>query len=175
MKTAWLVLLAACGGAPAKPVDNVVATPKYSCETTAQATVAAHPALTTDQHRSVAHELEVACRDEHWPEAYVTCRSEGAPTCADTRSDEHKRHEHRIIARVTLLPGCLDYIRGMERLARCDKMPAASRDAMQQGIDAMLDGANVETLDASAKAALDSACRQGADAITQGLTSAGCP
>src|SRR5438067_603216 len=73
---------------------------------------------------------------------------------------------------------CQDYIKAMDDLAKCDKMPAASRDAMKQGLDAMKSSWNFKDLPADAKKtameAAATACKSGADALAQGAKAAGC-
>lgn len=63
---------------------------------------------------------------------------------------------------------CNDYKAAMEKLAACDKMPQASKDALKQGYDAMSQGwANVGSLPPEAKKAMADGCKQGADALMQ--------
>jgi hypothetical protein len=63
---------------------------------------------------------------------------------------------------------CNDYKAAMEKLASCDKMPQATKDAMKQGYDAMSAGwANAAGLPAEAKKAMADGCKQGADALMQ--------
>ena len=63
---------------------------------------------------------------------------------------------------------CNDYKAAMEKLATCDKMPAASKDALKQSYDAMSAGwANVAGMPAEAKKAMADGCKQGADALMQ--------
>ncbi len=63
---------------------------------------------------------------------------------------------------------CQDYKAAMEKLASCDKMPQATKDAMKQGYDAMSQGwANAAGMPAEAKKAMADGCKQGADALMQ--------
>ena len=63
---------------------------------------------------------------------------------------------------------CNDYKAAMEKLAACDKMPQASKDALKQGYDAMSKGwANAGSLPPEAKKGMADACKQGADALMQ--------
>ena len=63
---------------------------------------------------------------------------------------------------------CNDYKAAMEKLAACDKMPQASKDALKQGYDAMSQGwANAAALPPEAKKAMADGCKQGADALMQ--------
>ena len=63
---------------------------------------------------------------------------------------------------------CNDYKAAMEKLAACDKMPQASKDALKQGYDAMSQGwANAGSLPPEAKKAMADGCKQGADALMQ--------
>jgi hypothetical protein len=75
-------------------------------------------------------------------------------------------------------PGCARYIRAVETLVTCDKMPAASRDAVRQGLDAMRSGWHFGDLPPDARKtaieAADAACNQGTDAIRQAMKATGC-
>jgi len=63
---------------------------------------------------------------------------------------------------------CNDYKAAMEKLAACDKMPQASKDALKQGYDAMSQGwAAAKDMPAEAKKAMADGCKQGADALMQ--------
>ena len=63
---------------------------------------------------------------------------------------------------------CNDYKMAMEKLAACDKMPQASKDALKQGFDAMSQGwAAAKDMPAEAKKAMADGCKQGADALMQ--------
>lgn len=63
---------------------------------------------------------------------------------------------------------CQDYKGAMEKLAACDKMPQASKDALKQGYDAMSQGwANISSLPPEAKKAMADGCKQGTDALMQ--------
>jgi len=63
---------------------------------------------------------------------------------------------------------CNDYKAAMEKLAACDKMPQASKDALKKGYDAMSQGwATAKDLPAEAKKSMADACKQGADALMQ--------
>jgi hypothetical protein len=61
---------------------------------------------------------------------------------------------------------CADYKALIEKLAACDKMPAASRDMLKKSFDdASKQWADFDKLPADAKTALTSGCKQGADAL----------
>ncbi len=63
---------------------------------------------------------------------------------------------------------CNDYKAAMEKLAACEKMPQASKDALKQGYDAMSAGwAQAKDMPAEAKKAMADGCKQGADALNQ--------
>ena len=72
----------------------------------------------------------------------------------------------------------MDYVRAIEQPSNCDKIPQVSRDAIRQGLDAMVDGWHFSGLPPDARAqaeqAASAACQQGADAIAQGAKAAGC-
>lgn len=60
---------------------------------------------------------------------------------------------------------CNDYKDAIAKLASCDKMPQQSRDALKQAYDQA--SAGWANLPADAKANLGTACKAGADAVTQ--------
>ena len=63
---------------------------------------------------------------------------------------------------------CADYKAAIDKLASCDKLPQASRDAMKQGFDAMSSSfATMKDMPAESKKALADSCKAGADAIMQ--------
>ena len=60
---------------------------------------------------------------------------------------------------------CQDYKAAIEKLASCDKLPQASRDALKQAYDQA--SAGWANLPAESKAGLATACKAGADAVMQ--------
>ena len=64
---------------------------------------------------------------------------------------------------------CNDYKAAIEKLASCDKMPQQARDALKQAYDQA--SASWASLPAEAKANLATACKAGADAVTQSAKS----
>jgi hypothetical protein len=60
---------------------------------------------------------------------------------------------------------CNDYKAAIEKLAACDKLPQAARDALKQSYDQA--SASWAGLPAEAKASLATACKAGADAVKQ--------
>ncbi len=83
------------------------------------------------------------------------------------------------VATVAMPASCLGYRQAVLDLAKCDKFPAESRDAMKQGLDAMEQGfAQLGNMPAeSIKAAMDAAstgCQAGLDAIKQSIAAMGC-
>jgi hypothetical protein len=78
---------------------------------------------------------------------------------------------------ITAIPGlppeCEDYRQAIERVANCDKLPAASRDALKQAFDSMSQNWGTMT-DPSARNAMSGACRAATDALNQAMSSM-CP
>lgn len=65
-----------------------------------------------------------------------------------------------------LPPDCADYKALIEKLAACDKMPAASRDLLKKSFDESSKAwTDFDKLPADAKTALTASCKQGADAL----------
>ncbi|HUJ57791.1 MAG TPA: hypothetical protein VLX92_04850 [Kofleriaceae bacterium] len=60
---------------------------------------------------------------------------------------------------------CQDYKAAIDKLSSCDKLPQQTRDALKQAYDQA--SAGWEKLPADQKAGLASACKAGADAVTQ--------
>jgi hypothetical protein len=68
---------------------------------------------------------------------------------------------------------CSDYKAALEKLAACDKLPAASKDAFKNawtGIETSLTASTTP----EAKSAVGQACKAGADGVKQAATAAGC-
>lgn len=71
-------------------------------------------------------------------------------------------------AAADLPPECADYKALIEKLATCEKLPQASRDMLTRTFEATSKAwTNIEKLPDSAKAALVTGCKQGADALKQ--------
>jgi hypothetical protein len=180
MRMVWfLLVVASCGGPaapPPKTVDNTPP-PAFTCANAANILV---DQGTPDERLAMRHDLEEACRSDHWPAAYIDCASVKNATCTDSRTPDQIAHANAILhpPRAALPKECEDYIRAIEKLATCDKLPQASRDAMKQGLDAMKSGWDFSNLSPddykTAMAAARSACAQGADAVRQGSRAAGC-
>lgn len=67
-----------------------------------------------------------------------------------------------------LPPACASYQEMMERMAVCDGLPQASRDALKQGLDAMRQGwSNLAQMPEAARSAMNDACKQASSAIEQ--------
>ncbi len=65
-------------------------------------------------------------------------------------------------------PACVEYEQTMQRMASCDKLPQASRDALKQGFDAMKSNwAQIGAMPKAARDAMESGCRQAVDALKQ--------
>ena len=76
----------------------------------------------------------------------------------------------------TGLAECDAYLRSMVALARCDKFPVNSRDAVIEAGRSMRDAfGQLATADPTARQAAADACRQAGDALRQAGTSMGCP
>ena len=93
------------------------------------------------------------------------------PPSADQGSAEGSSTEagSGATAPVAGLPAeCNAYQAMIEKLAACDKLPAASRDMLKKTFDeSSQTWANYDKLPDDAKAALTSGCKQGADALKQ--------
>jgi hypothetical protein len=72
------------------------------------------------------------------------------------------------VADAGLPPDCLDYLRAIEKLADCDKLPQASKDALKTSAQSMVDSwKDASSMPPEAQKAMADACRQAADAVNQ--------
>jgi hypothetical protein len=70
---------------------------------------------------------------------------------------------------------CDQYLREVDKIMRCDKVPQATKDAIKQGVDAMMQSfANMSDAPEEAKRAAADACTQARDAIDQAGSALGC-
>jgi hypothetical protein len=110
---------------------------------------------------------------------------EGSGTAAGTGSgtDENVVEEAKegegegsaAVADSTGLPNCDALIAAYGDLAKCDKMPKESRDAMAQGLESMKQGwGDLSAADDATKKAMDDGCKQGVDALKQTMSASGC-
>jgi outer membrane murein-binding lipoprotein Lpp len=74
----------------------------------------------------------------------------------------------------TGMPECDAYLASVEKLASCDKFPAASKDATLKGVEAMKSGWAAATTDDAKKMAGD-ACKTANDGMKQTAQAMGCP
>lgn len=86
---------------------------------------------------------------------------------AETKPDETKPAETKPTeAKAGDLPAeCADYKAAIDALAKCDKLPQATRDALKQSYDQT--SAAWASVPAEGKAALGTACKSAADAVKQ--------
>lgn len=88
--------------------------------------------------------------------------TEGETKPAETKPAETKPTE----AKAGDLPAeCADYKAAIDALAKCDKLPQATRDALKQSYDQT--SAAWASVPAEGKAALGTACKSAADAVKQ--------
>ena len=68
----------------------------------------------------------------------------------------------------TVSPACTEYGELIAKMATCDKLPQASRDALKQGYDALKSGwSGARSLPQAARDAMEQGCRQAVDALKQ--------
>jgi hypothetical protein len=82
----------------------------------------------------------------------------------ETKPDEKKPDEAKPAAG-DLPAECADYKAAIDALAKCDKLPQATRDALKQSYDQT--SAAWANVPAEGKAALGTACKSAADAVKQ--------
>jgi hypothetical protein len=89
---------------------------------------------------------------------------------ADTKGDEAAAGTAS-----TGMPDCDALIAAYADLAKCDKMPKESRDAMAQGLDAMKQGwGDTAKMDDATKKMMGDSCKQGLDGLKQTMSATGC-
>ncbi|MGN6108426.1 MAG: hypothetical protein ACTHU0_25200 [Kofleriaceae bacterium] len=91
------------------------------------------------------------------------------PKAEPAKADEPKADEPAAAAAGDLPAECNEYKSMIEKLASCDKLPQASRDALKQAFD-QASGAWAG-VPAEGKAALATGCKTGADALKQAAAS----
>jgi hypothetical protein len=90
---------------------------------------------------------------------------EEAPKPTETKPTEVKPTEVTPAAAGDLPAECADYKAAIDALAKCEKLPQATRDALKQSYDQT--SAAWATVPAEGKAALGTACKSAADAVKQ--------
>ncbi len=145
-------------------------------------TVSAHvfTMLPQDDHgKSVRDVFAARCTKDSWSSETRSCIMDTKTLhdghhCKDRLSPEQRSaFEIDLEAiekkRAAELPvECERYRLAMAKIATCDKLPRASRDALQQGFEAMSHGwASVANQSTDARRAMVAGCRQALDAIEQ--------
>ena len=98
----------------------------------------------------------------------VTKPVEGETKPAETKPAETKPAETTPATAGDLPAECGEYKAAIEALAKCDKLPQATRDALKQSYEQT--SAAWATVPAEGKAALGTACKSAADAVKQSAT-----
>lgn len=91
--------------------------------------------------------------------------TEEAPKPTETKPEEKKPEEAKPAAAGDLPAECGDYKAAIDALAKCDKLPQATRDALKQSFDQT--SAAWANVPAEGRAALGTACKSAADAVKQ--------
>ena len=87
------------------------------------------------------------------------------PTEEPAKPTETKPTEVKPVATGDLPAECADYKAAIDALAKCEKLPQATRDALKQSYDQT--STAWATIPAEGKAALGTACKSAADAVKQ--------
>lgn len=96
----------------------------------------------------------------------VKAADEAKPT--EAKPDEAKPAEPAAAAAGDLPAECAEYKAAIEKLATCDKLPQATRDALKQSYEQT--SAAWASVPAEGRAALGTACKSAADAVKQSAT-----
>lgn len=91
--------------------------------------------------------------------------TEETPKPTEAKPEEKKPDETKPAATGALPAECDEYKAAIDALAKCDKLPQATRDALKQSYDQT--SAAWASVPAEGKAALGTACKSAADAVKQ--------
>lgn len=149
----------------------------------------------TDDTVAKIRDVSIArCKEDGWSNAILSCltsakTSDDVSTCQQKMSKQQTDNMATAITAAMAsqpdqgsgsaepapappageLPAeCAEYAAMMEKLAGCDKLPAASREALQQAFEASSQAwADLDKLPDDAKIALVAGCKQAAEAVKQ--------
>jgi hypothetical protein len=131
-----------------------------------------------EQRRKRVEEITALCRIQHMTRAEGECvlekqSKEELAACPRPLIVKPMTEDERK-ASSGLPPSCNEYVRLLERYARCAKLPPDTQKALRQSIEQMKQQwSNLGS--GSQPKAVDDACRQGLDAMRQAMTQMGCP
>ena len=176
MKLAIVVALAACGGsAKPKPV------PAATCE---DATKHYEDAVDVPtEKRTRAHAAFVKrCTDDVWSVEARNCLAQMQPlddarVCLAKLAPAQRAALDGDIASINRPPAppreltpCDQYKERIERMIKCEQLPQASRDALQQGYDAMLEAwAQLQNQPQEVQDQTQEACKAGVSALDSAM------
>jgi hypothetical protein len=95
----------------------------------------------------------------------VTKPTEGETKPTETKPTETKPEEPKPVTAGDLPAECGEYKAAIDALAKCEKLPQATRDALKQSYDQT--STAWASVPAEGKAALGTACKAAADAVKQ--------
>jgi hypothetical protein len=128
------------------------------------------------------------CKDDKWPDVALHCFADGKTEAEVDKCDEKlppdlkEKFNKGMEAAMTVAMGsgsgaapaaaaelpkeCADYKASIDKLAKCDKMPAATKDGFEKGFKAMSEGwTNLGALPPDAVKAMETGCKQSAEAL----------
>ncbi len=170
MRLVLLVLIAACHHGSSGP-------PATSCATLSDHVYAMLPQ--DDHGKSVRDVFGARCVKDGWSTDTRACIMDTKTLhdghhCKDRLTPEQRSAfeldleivEKKRAAQIP--PECERYRLAMVKIAACDKLPRSSRDALQQGFEAMSHGwASYENQSPDARRTMIAGCRQALEAIEQ--------
>jgi hypothetical protein len=203
--TVAIALLAACGGGAPPPSAKPAVAPG-DCTSAVHNTMtlsAEEMKVMAPQLEGklpqMADLMLKRCNDDKWSADAIGCMtsarsSQAMQRCGAKLDATQTKHVYDDVAtlmggtsnpeipatrRDDLPPECRDYRAAVEVMSRCDKLPAAARDALRQGLDAMEQGfAGLHDMPEDARrTAMDAAatgCKAATDAVVQSLKAVGC-
>lgn len=160
----------------------------------AQGLVKIRPDLAT-AGLDVASPIAQACADDAWEPEAIRCYAgtddpSALRACSDRLASEQRLHAREVQEQLfrrasevsdgtsdgpTGIQACDDYVALVERLRRCDKIPAHVKDAIGESVDQMRPGwETIDTDDDAAREAAEMGCTAGVDALRQSMDAMGC-
>ncbi len=148
------------------------------------------PTMTDADFTKIRDTAVKHCNDDKWADEVVKCFGEGKTADEVEKCDEKLNKDQKdkfnkdmeatmasvmgagsgsggAPAAADLPKECADYKAAMDKLASCEKMPAATKDGLMQGFKAMSEGwANVANLPPEAVKAMTDGCKKSGDALT---------
>lgn len=178
MKCVAMMFLVACGSKPAPP-PKPVEKPAPSCVAAADHML--DLVTPAEQAKRIRDVFLRRCEVDVWPGDVRACivsttslkdpkGCKSLLAVAPREALERDLDEAERAARVASLAECEKYKQRIEQLMACDKVPQQSREALQQGFDAMEQGwTTMKDMPEEARKAMQDGCKMATEAIEQAV------